>query len=422
MFIDRAEISIKAGKGGNGSVSFRREKYEPEGGPNGGDGGRGGSVIVRTDQNMHTLMDFRYQRKFKAEDGEDGKKKNCFGRSGQDLIIRLPQGTVIYEKKSGKILADLSEKDAEYVIACGGRGGKGNWHFKSSTRQAPDFAQPGTLGQEFEVILELKSIADVGLVGFPNVGKSSLLARITKARPKVADYHFTTLYPNLGVVEAIPGKSFILADIPGIIEGASEGIGLGLDFLRHVERTRMILHVVDVSGVEGRDPIADYQIIEKEIEAFSERLARREKVVFLNKTDLVYDKQDIEGVIRYFRERDIPYFLTSTVTGEGIQEGMVYITNKLDTIEEIEMFEEKDWYEEEGVDQTLNIEKTDQEYVVSGAPIDRLLRSTNFQSYSSRIRFQATLGRMGVYDMLREQGIEDGDTVRVGNFTFEYLD
>lgn len=422
MFIDRAEVKIKAGKGGNGAVSFRREKYEPEGGPNGGDGGRGGSVIVRVDQNMHTLMDFRYQRKFRAEDGEDGKIKNCFGRSGQDLIIRLPQGTVIYEKKSGKILADLSQKEAEYVIARGGRGGKGNWHFKSSTRQAPDFAQPGTPGQEFDVILELKSIADVGLVGFPNVGKSSLLARITKARPKVADYHFTTLYPNLGVVEAIAGKSFILADIPGIIEGASKGVGLGLDFLRHVERTRLILHVVDVSGIEGRDPIEDYEIIEHEIEAFSDRLAEREKVVFLNKTDLVYDKEVLARATDYFTSRNIACFLTSTVTGEGIQEGMVYITHKLDTIEEIPMFEEKDWYEEEGADQTLIIEKIEGEFLVSGAPIDRLLRSTNFQSYSSRIRFQATLGRMGVYDRLREQGITDGDTVRVGNFTFDYLD
>lgn len=420
MFIDHAQVHIKAGNGGNGSVSFRREKFEPEGGPNGGDGGRGGSIFAEVDTGMHTLMDFRYQRKFRAENGADGQKKNCSGKSGQDLILRLPQGTVIYEKSTGKILADLSEPGERKLLARGGRGGYGNTRFKSSVRQAPDFAQPGSLGQEFEIILELKSIADVGLVGFPNVGKSSLLARITKAKPKVADYHFTTLYPNLGVVEEIPGKSFILADIPGIIEGAAEGIGLGLDFLRHVERTRLILHVIDVSGSEDRDPIEDFEVIEGEIKKFSDRLAERDQVVFLNKVDLIYDREDIEPVVNYFKERDIPAFVTSTVTGEGISDGMRFITNRLDEIEPIAMFEDVDYYEPPEPDQTIHYSMEEGEYVVEGTPIDRLLRSTNFMSYSSRIRFQSALNKMGVYDELRRMGIQDGDTVRVDTHAFEY--
>lgn len=422
MFIDRAEVHIQAGNGGNGAVSFRREKYEPEGGPDGGNGGRGGSVYAVVDTGMHTLMDFRYQRKFKAENGENGRYKNQNGKSGEDLILRLPQGTVIYEKHSGKILADLSEPDARKLIAQGGRGGRGNTTFKSSVRRAPDFATPGEFGQTFEVVLELKSIADVGLVGFPNVGKSSLLARITKAKPKVADYHFTTLYPNLGVVEEISGKSFILADIPGIIEGAAEGIGLGLEFLRHVERTRLILHVLDVSGSEGRDPIEDYEIIEQEILQFSDQLAEREKVVFLNKADLVFDRSTIEPVLDYFKQREIPAFVTSTVTGEGVREGMAFITTRLDAIEPIEMFSERDYYEPEAPDDNIYYGFEDGEFTVEGAPIERLLRSTNFDSYSSRIRFQNQLNKMGVYDELRAMGIEQGDTVRVSEYAFEYIE
>lgn len=422
MFIDHAQVHIQAGKGGNGAVSFRREAYVPEGGPDGGNGGRGGSIFAEVDTGMHTLMDFHYKRKFKAEDGASGYKKNMHGKSGQDLVLRLPQGTVIYEKHTGKILADLSDPTDRKLIARGGKGGRGNSTFKTSVRRAPDFATPGEDGQAFDIVLELKSIADVGLVGFPNVGKSSLLARITKAKPKVADYHFTTLYPNLGVVEEISGKSFIMADIPGIIEGAAEGVGLGLEFLRHVERTRMILHVLDVSGSEERDPIEDYQIIEREIERFSERLAEREKVVFLNKADLVYDRQDIQAVVDYFKQRDIAVFVTSTVTGEGISQGMSYITTRLDEIEPFEMFEDLDYYEPEAPDENIYYTFEDDEYVVEGLPIDRLLRSTNFESYTSRIRFQNQLNKMGVYDELKKMGIQDGDTVRVANYAFEYTE
>lgn len=422
MFIDHAQVHLKAGNGGNGAVSFRREAFVPEGGPDGGNGGRGGSIYAEVDTGMHTLMDFHYKRKFTAEDGANGQKKNMNGKSGQDLVLRLPQGTVIYEKHTGKLLADLSQADDRKLIARGGKGGRGNTTFKSSVRRAPDFATPGEIGQSFDVVLELKSIADVGLVGFPNVGKSSLLARITKAKPKVADYHFTTLYPNLGVVEEIAGKSFILADIPGIIEGAAEGVGLGLDFLRHVERTRLILHVLDVSGSEGRDPVADFEVIEQEIKRFSDRLAERETVVFLNKADLVYDRVDIEPVVDYFKQRAIPAFITSTVTGEGIREGMAFITTKLDEIEPIEMFDERDYYEPEAPDETIYYTVEDGEYVVEGLPIDRLLRSTNFESYSSRIRFQNQLNKMGVYDELRTMGIQDGDTVRVAGYAFEFTE
>ncbi|HHT19988.1 MAG TPA: GTPase ObgE [Tissierellia bacterium] len=422
MFIDHAKVQITAGNGGSGAVSFRREAFVPEGGPDGGNGGRGGSIYAEVDTGMHTLMDFHYKRKYKAEDGANGQRKNMHGKSGQDLTLYLPQGTVIYEKETGKLLADLSEAKDRKLLAKGGKGGRGNATFKTSVRRAPDFATPGEFGQSFEVILELKSIADVGLVGFPNVGKSSLLARITKAKPKVADYHFTTLYPNLGVVEEIAGKSFIMADIPGIIEGAADGVGLGLDFLRHVERTRLILHVLDVSGSEGRDPIEDYEIIEGEIERFSDRLAEREQVVLLNKADLVYDRSDIQPVIDYFEAKKIPAFVTSTVTGEGISPAMAFITTKLDQIEPIEMFDEVDYYEPEAPDDNIYYTIEDDEYVVEGRPIDRLLRSTNFESYSSRIRFQNRLNKMGVYDELRQLGIQDGDTVRVAGYAFEYTE
>lgn len=422
MFIDRAEINVKAGKGGDGAVHFRREIYEPAGGPDGGDGGDGGSVIFTVDEGMNTLMDFKYKRKYQAEHGDDGQKKKMYGKKGKDLIIRVPKGTIIYEKESGKIMADLSEKGESITIARGGRGGKGNTHFKTSRRQAPDFAQPGSLGQSYDIVLELKTIADVGLVGYPNVGKSSLLKRITKANPKIANYHFTTLQPNLGVVEVIEGKSFVMADIPGIIEGASEGVGLGHDFLRHIERTRLILHVLDVSGSEERDPIKDFEIIEKELLNFSERLALRDKVVFLNKVDLVYDKAELQEVIDYFEEKDITYFLTSTVTGKGVEEGMKKITSMLDTIEPEHLFEEMDYYVEELPSQEIFYDQDELGYYVTGEPIERLMRGTNFNSYSSKLRFQVTLKRMGVFDRLRSMGIEDGDTVHVLEYEFDYFE
>ncbi|WP_459128960.1 GTPase ObgE [Guggenheimella bovis] len=419
MFIDRAEIHIKAGNGGNGSVSFRREKYEPEGGPNGGDGGKGGDVVFVVDTGMNTLMDFRYKSHYKAEAGEDGQKSNCYGKKGNDLIVRVPQGTLVYEKETMKLLADLSERESRAVIARGGRGGKGNWHFRTSVRQAPDFAQPGGIGQEFDVVLELKSIADVGLVGFPNAGKSSLLAHVTKARPKVANYPFTTLTPNLGVVEEIPTKSFVMADIPGIIEGASQGVGLGFDFLRHIERTRYIVYVIDVSSVELA-PFDAFEVLRKELGEFNQKLLEREYTVLINKIDLIYDREELEEVKKPFTEKGIDVHFISTVTGEGVHEVMRLITTKLDHIEPIELYEETDWYEEEEPDQSIEIEELEGEFVVTGAPIDRLLRSTNFQSYSSLMRFQVTLGKLGVYDELRARGIKEGDTVRVKDFAFEY--
>ncbi len=422
MFIDKAEIKIKAGRGGDGSASFRREKFEPKGGPDGGDGGRGGHVIARVDEGMHTLMDFRYKRKFVAENGLNGTGKKCHGRSGKDIYLSFPQGTVIFEKNSGNIMADLSEAGSEVVLARGGRGGKGNVHFKSSTNQAPDYAQKGTEGEEFEIVLELKSIADVGLLGFPNVGKSSLLARITKARPKVDNYPFTTLTPNLGVVEVILGKSFIMADIPGLIEGASAGVGLGHDFLRHVERTRLLVHLVDVSQhyEEDRTPLGDYLIIRRELEDFSEELAKRQEVVLLNKVDIPGQETDLEELESHLKEQGVKYFRTSTVTGEGVEEAMKYVTSLLDKIEEIDLYKDAEVYVKEEADREIHYFIEDGEYCVEGSPIEGLMRATDFLSYQSEKRFEVNLKKMGVYDKLREMGIEEGDIVRIMGYAFEY--
>lgn len=422
MFIDKAEILVRGGRGGNGSAAFRREKFEPKGGPDGGDGGRGGHVIARVDTGMHTLMDFRYKRKFIASNGENGQKKKCHGKGGKDIYLRFPQGTVIFEKETGKLLADLSEPDAQVILAQGGRGGKGNVHFKSSINQAPDYAQPGQEGEEFSLILELKSIADVGLIGFPNVGKSSLLARITKANPKIDNYPFTTLTPNLGVVEVISGKSFIMADIPGLIEGASEGIGLGHDFLRHVERTRLLVHLVDVGGYveEGRSPLSDYQVIEKELAEFSPELAKRQEVVLLNKVDLSPDESALIELEEYLKEKEKIHFRTSTVTGEGIEEAMKLVTTLLDEIQPIELYEDVESYEREGRDTTIHYYMEDGEYCVEGEPISGLLRATDFMSYQSEKRFEVNLKKMGVYDKLREMGIQEGDIVRIEGYAFEY--
>lgn len=423
MFIDRAEIYVKAGKGGDGSAAFRREIHEPMGGPSGGDGGRGGSIIAVVDPGMHTLMDFRYKRKYTAPDGQNGGRSKRYGKSGEDLILRFPQGTVIFEKTTGKLVADLSHAEDRVVLASGGRGGKGNVHFKSSVRQAPKFAQPGAKGEELSLVLELKSIADVGLVGFPNAGKSSLLSRLTRATPKVADYPFTTLTPNLGMFELAYGKSYVLADIPGLIEGASEGAGLGHDFLRHIERTRLILHLVDVGNqYEERSPIERYEIIRKELESFSSRLADKPEVVLLNKVDLLFEREGLEEMERYLEQNKTPYFLTSTHTGEGLEEAMRKVTQMLEQIETPDLYEDAELYIPEGPDQEIYITMEEDEYVVDGAPIERLFHSTDFLNYHSRIRFQRTLRRMGIYERLREMGIQDGDTVRVHGYAFEYVE
>ncbi len=427
MFIDHAKIIVKAGNGGNGVVSFRREKYVPDGGPDGGNGGRGGSVVFSVDSGMRTLMDFRYKKKYVAENGQHGQKKNCYGKDGKNLIIKVPPGTIIKDAKSGLVIADLTEHDKEFVVLRGGRGGRGNTEFKTSTRRAPTFAEAGFKGVEKELILELKMIADVGLVGYPNVGKSTLLAMVTKAKPKIANYHFTTIKPNLGVVEVVKGESFVMADIPGLIEGAADGVGLGHDFLRHVERTRLILHVVDVSGVEGRDPIEDYKVISGELLEYNEKLANRPTVVVANKADLIFDEAAYQAFKAFVEGEGLKIFTISAATGEGVDQLMRYVTEKLAdipieplvevmTLEDLEMLEEKaDPYE-------INIVKEDDVYVLEGEGVERLIYSTNFDDYDSLRRFEGYLRRRGVFDRLREAGIEEGQTVRIIDFEFEFYD
>ncbi len=424
MFVDRAIIHIKAGKGGDGRVSFRREKYIPEGGPDGGDGGRGGSIIAVVDEGMRTLMDFRYQRSYKAEPGEPGGPVLRSGKSGQDLYIRVPAGTLIRDKETGKIIADMTHKGEQRVIAKGGKGGRGNTHFKSSVKRTPTYAEQGTYGGEREVILELKMLADVGLLGFPNVGKSTLLSVTTKAKPKIANYHFTTITPNLGVVEVIKGQSFVMADIPGLIEGASEGIGLGHDFLRHVERTRVLIHVVDVSGIEGRDPIEDFDIINKELSMYSNQLEGRIQVVAANKTDLVYDREVVDAFVSEVEGRGYKVFEISAATGTGIEPLMQYVTEVLDTVELPALYTDADLFSE--ADDVVLAEvaySMDEEvYVVDGTSIERLVYSTDFEDIDSLRRFQDILRKKGVFTELKNMGIQDGETVRIFDFEFEFYD
>lgn len=422
MFVDRAEIFIKAGKGGDGRVSFRREKYIPEGGPDGGDGGRGGSIIAEVDEGMRTLMDFRYQRHYKAEPGEPGGAVLRSGKSGQDLVIKVPPGTLIRDKATGKIIADLVKKGDRQVVAKGGRGGRGNNHFKSSVKRTPTYAEQGTHGVEREVILELKMLADVGLLGFPNVGKSTLLSMTTMAKPKIANYHFTTITPNLGVVEAIKGKSFVMADIPGLIEGASEGVGLGHDFLRHVERTRVLIHVVDVAGIEGRDPLADFDIINKELSLYSEQLEGRIQVVAANKIDLLYDRETVDAFVSEVSSRGYKVFEISGATGEGVDALMQYVTEVLDTVELPELYTDEDFLTEADLllPEEIDYYMDEEVYVVAGIPIERLVYSTNFEDIDSLRRFQDILRKRGVFDHLRTMGIQDGDIVRIFDFEFEF--
>ncbi len=423
MFVDKAEIYLKSGKGGDGSVSFRREKYVPDGGPDGGDGGKGGSVIAIVDEGLRTLMDFRYKRKYIADDGQNGAKKRCSGRDAEDLFIKVPPGTIIRDKQSGGIIADLTEKGEQFVIARGGKGGRGNWHFKTATRQAPSFSEQGKKGKERTVILELKMLADVGLVGYPNVGKSTILSAITKAKPKIANYHFTTLQPNLGVVEIVRGKSFVLADIPGLIEGAHEGIGLGHEFLRHVERTKVIVHVVDVSGIEGRDPIQDFDQINDELRLYNEKLADRFQVVAANKMDLVFDDEVYDNFKKDMETRGYKVFPISAATGKGVNELMQYVTEMLDLVEVEPLYTEEDFYvEAEDVKAELHFNMDGEVYVVSGDAVDRLVYATDFENDESLRHFQSILTQKGVFEKLKEMGIEDGDTVRVVDVEFEYYD
>ncbi|MEF9935266.1 MAG: GTPase ObgE [Clostridium sp.] len=423
MFIDIAKIYIKAGDGGHGSSSFRREKYVPLGGPDGGDGGDGGSVIFEVNEGLRTLLDFKYKRKHIAESGINGESQKMYGRAGKDLIIKVPPGTLIKEEETGKIVADLKEHGDRVVAVRGGRGGKGNAKFATATRQAPNFAQPGLPGEELNVVLELKLLADVGLVGFPNVGKSTMLSMVTGAKPKIANYHFTTLTPNLGVVDIKGIESFVLADIPGLIEGAHEGVGLGIDFLRHVERTRLLLHVVDVSGVEGRDPIDDFEKINDELKLYNEKLSRKPQIVVANKTDIAEDEEGFNKLKEYVEERGMKIFKISAATNTGLRELMLYVGSILNTIEVEEDFTEEEMYVPEERAFSFDVE-IDEEgvYVVTGSLVDRLLLQVNIYDSESIKYFHRTLERRGVIAKLKEMGIEDNDLVRMDDFEFEFVD
>ncbi|MFR5684601.1 MAG: GTPase ObgE, partial [Clostridia bacterium] len=376
MFTDYAKITIKSGNGGNGAITFRREKYVAAGGPDGGDGGKGGDIYFVADQDSNTLLDFRYKKNFKAESGENGSGSHCHGKSGEDLYIKVPVGTIIKDAQTGKVVADISEKGQKELVLKGGRGGKGNSHFATSTRQAPRFAQDGEKGKEKELILELKLLADVGLIGFPNVGKSTFLSRVTKATPKIADYHFTTLEPNLGVVESQHGDSFVIADIPGIIEGASQGTGLGLQFLRHIERTRLLLHVIDVSGSEGRNPVEDFKIINEELKNYSEKLAKRKQIIVANKIDSMQDEVLYQELEKLAKKQGLEIYKISAVTGEGLTQLLQRVSTLLKELpkEDLVEVEEKMVYELEEDKEGFEIHK-DQEgaYVVTGPAVDKLI-------------------------------------------------
>ena len=423
MFIDKARIFVKAGNGGNGAVSFRREKYVPAGGPDGGDGGRGASVIFEVDNDLRTLMDFKYQRKYVATPGGDGSKKRQAGKNGEDLVLKVPAGTIIRDEASGKIIADLKHEGDRAVVARGGRGGKGNQHFANAVRQAPNFAKSGTDGEERWVILELKMIADVGLLGFPNVGKSTFLSVVTAAKPKIANYHFTTLTPNLGVVQTKFGDSFVLADIPGLIEGAAEGIGLGHDFLRHVERTKVLIHIVDISGLEGRNALEDFDAINGELKLYNEKLSTRPQVVVANKIDILEDESVYEEFKTTLEERGYKVFKMSAATREGIDDVIAYVSQILKDAEEIELVSEEELYVPELVDEQeegLQVEIEDGVYVVTGKSLRRIMYSVNFEDMESIQFFQKTMESQGVFDKLREMGIEDGDTVKIYDIEFEF--
>ena len=424
MFVDQAKIYIKAGDGGDGAVSFHREKYVAAGGPDGGDGGKGGDIVFVVDEHISNLIDFRYKRKYVAEKGQNGGGKNCSGRNAPDLVVKVPRGTVVKEIKSGRILADLST-DEPAVIAHGGKGGRGNAHFATSTRQIPKFAKPGFRGDEYEVMLELKLIADVGLVGFPNVGKSTLISVVSAAKPKIANYHFTTLTPVLGVVKIEEGKSFVMADIPGLIEGASEGVGLGHEFLRHVERCRLIVHVIDVSGSEGRDPIEDFKAINHELENFSMELAEAPQIVAANKSDMATPEQ-VERLRNYVEDQGLLFYEISAATTKGTKELMYGVWERLSVLPPVKQFEAQPLTQEELDDKLISkkdfrVTVEDGVYFVEADWLLDILRTANMDDYSSLQYFQNVLRTSGIIDKLEEMGIEEGDTVSIFDFEFEYL-
>ena len=426
MFADCAKIYVRSGKGGDGHVSFRREKYVPNGGPDGGDGGRGGSVIFEVDEGMNTLADYRHVRKYCAEHGQDGGKRNCTGKNGNDIILKVPKGTVIKEAESGKVITDMSGKNRRFVLLSGGKGGNGNQHYATSTMQAPKYAQPGQPAKELNLVLELKVIADVGLVGFPNVGKSTFLSRVSNAQPKIANYHFTTLNPNLGVVDLEGAKGFVVADIPGLIEGASEGIGLGHEFLRHVERTKVIIHVVDAAGTEGRDPIEDIHAINKELALYSEELAKRPQVIAANKMDALFtDREDLlKRLNDEFSPLGYEVYPISAVSGEGVRELLYHVRKMLDDInEEPTVFEQE--FDPEmlaiGDDPyTVEYDESADEYVIEGPKIEKMLGYTNLESEKGFVFFQKFLKETGILEELEKLGIKEGDTVRMYGLVFQY--
>lgn len=427
MFADRAKIYIKSGKGGDGHVSFRREKYVPNGGPDGGDGGHGGDVIFEVDEGLNTLTDFRHIRKYCAENGEEGGKKNCRGKNGQDIVIKVPEGTVIKEANSGKVITDMSGENRRFVILTGGKGGNGNQHYATSTMQAPKYAQPGQPAKELELMLELKVIADVGLVGFPNVGKSTFLSRVTNARPKIANYHFTTLNPNLGVVDLDGAKGFVIADIPGLIEGASEGIGLGHEFLRHIERTRVMIHIVDAAGSEGRDPIEDIYAINKELANYNEEIANRPQVIAANKIDMIFegDEDPVEKIRKEFEPKGIKVYPISAISGEGVRTLLYDVNNMLEKLEQKPIVFEQEFfpeYEMGASDEPFTVEydAEEDEYVVEGPRIEKMLGYTNLESEKGFVFFQKFLKENGILEKLEELGIEEGSTVRMYGLKFDY--
>ena len=421
-FIDKARITVRAGNGGNGAVAFHREKYIANGGPDGGDGGRGGNIVLVVDDNMSTLMDFRYKRKYVAPNGQDGSGARCHGKNGEDLVIKVPRGTLVRDAETNEIIKDMSDKEP-YVLCKGGRGGWGNMHFATPTRQVPRFAKGGLPGQAHDVVLELKLLADVGLIGFPNVGKSTLLSVVSKAQPKIANYHFTTLYPNLGVVWVDEGVSFVMADIPGIIEGASEGAGLGHDFLRHIDRCRLLVHVVDVSGIEGRDPVEDFDAINLELQQYSPELAKRPQIVAANKVDIMTDPENLERLRAHVEGLGYQFFEMSAAAHQGTRELVKKVAGELATLPPVIVYEPEYVPREPVIDYSapLDIQRAeDGTWLVEGAWLQRVMSNTNFSDYESRMYFDKCLRDSGLFKTLEEMGIEDGDTVSMYDFEFEY--
>ncbi len=428
MFADSAKIFIKSGKGGDGHVSFRRELYVPDGGPDGGDGGKGGDIIFEVDKGLNTLTDFRHVRKYVAESGEEGKKKRCHGKNGQDLVIKVPEGTVIKDDATGKVIADMSGGNNREIILKGGRGGKGNMNYATATMQAPKYAQPGQESKELFVRLELKVIADVGLVGFPNVGKSTLLSRVSNARPKIANYHFTTIQPNLGVVDLDGNKGFVMADIPGLIEGASEGVGLGHAFLKHIERTRVLIHVVDAASTEGREPVEDIKKINAELEKYNPKLLKRPQVIAANKMDAYVDdgggNHPLEALKKEFEPQGIRVFPISAVSGQGVKELLYHVYELLQTVDQKPVIFEREFFPDEFMDnpeEPYTIERAaDGAFEIYGPRVERMMGYTNLESEKGFNFFQKFLKDSGIIDKLEEMGIEEGDTVRIDYLEFDY--